>query len=156
MSRQKYIIKNLGTYTVDSIEEEFEKSKDKNKNNHYKKKSIIQKFLGNMKTHDSALEKIINAPEIINISNHFYSTQKELDFYEDRRHAGSADIIIETKDDTYAIEYKTNNTRNARRKAKKQLNAAKKFLGIDITKLLYVFGNNNVQELEKGQFKPFP
>lgn len=129
--------------------------------NHLKKsrleKSIQEINKEKEKIHDKRLEEITNSPEKINIPDRFYSAETETRFYNEKgEEKGRTDIIIETKDEIYAIEYKTTGHRNAQKNAKEQLIKTKKFLGINITKLLYVFGKYNVKELTEGGYKPFP
>lgn len=160
MGRDSKWIKNLGrNFSIDSINKYFSNTKVKPMTREEYEKHRYSKTKKNLKydrdniTHNNAVEKIYNNPSLIGINDTFYNAETEVDFFDKEIHKGAVDVFIETKNDIYAIEYKNKNKNHSRKHAKIQLKKAKYYIkknfGTDITKLLYVSENFEVEILDR-------
>jgi len=160
MGRENKWIKNIGrNFSIKSIQKYFYNIKasptikQKYEKIRYFNKKKILKYDKNNQIHDIAINKIYNTPSIIGINDVFYNAEMEVDFFDKNIQKGSVDLLIETKNHIYAIEYKSRHTDNNRRHAKLQLKKAKHFIkknfGTDITKLLYIYGDFETEVLER-------
>ncbi|MBT4376587.1 hypothetical protein HOD29_04400 [archaeon] len=162
MSRtNKATIKNIPrNYSIEDLEQQLFPPSKKAKSQKYEYKSCVQSHKQKIKKHNSSLEKIAEAPELIGIPDQFYHPEIEVGFYDKHEQKGSADLVIETKDFKYVIEYKSNDSKGNKQTAKKQLMSARKFLkenyGMKIDKMLYVWGKFKVLELTNNGWNLFP
>lgn len=119
----------------------------------YEKKTVKQYYQKAAQIHDEMVEKIYNNPSLIGINDTFYNAETEVDFFNKTDSEGAVDLLIETKNNIYAVEYKNRHCKNNRKHAKIQLKKAKyhikKNFGTDITKFLYVSGDFNTEILNR-------
>jgi len=160
MGRDSKWIKNIGIdFSIDLIDKYFSRKKVKptvreeyQKHRYSKTKKDLKYDRDNL-NHNNAIEKIYNNPSLVGINDTFYNAEIEVEFFDKNIQKGAVDLLIETKSNVYAIEYKNRHTDNNRRHAKNQLKKAKYFVkknfGTNITKLLYVSEDFETEILEK-------
>ena len=122
-----------------------------------KKKSSYNEKM--RKKHQEALEKIKGNTFLLGINEIIEYSQVELKVKHEGKEA-EIDIILLGKDTAYYIEYKCNDDERNERRVKEQLRKIKKRVNgrfkKDITKLLYVRGNEfRTDVLTKEGFVPF-
>jgi hypothetical protein len=114
--------------------------------------------------HNESLEKMKMDTSLIGIEEIVQTP--EIEFYFERKRKGQedekgeADLVTVSKNIAYYVEYKCNDCPNSMKSAKKQLLKAKRCINgefeRDITKLLYVRGDDfKTDELKGDEFLPF-
>lgn len=160
MGKNNKWLKNIGgNFSIESIQKYFSNikvgpiTKEEHEKHRYSRTKKDLKYDKDSLAHNNIVDRIYYNPSLIGINDTFYNAETEVDFFEKGVHRGSVDILIETKTNIYAIEYKNRNSNHSRRHSKIQLKKAKHFIkknfGTNITKLLYVSGNFEVETLER-------
>jgi hypothetical protein len=118
-----------------------------------KNKSSLNKKINLEKKHKKSLEKIAKNPASIGITGRFSLSEIEVPIFNSYEKVGEIDIFVFdcVNGINYYIEYKCNDSKSMRKKAKKQILLAKEFADEKYRgnpqRLLYVSGEFNTKEL---------